>query len=196
MPSPEPLQHKKRPFVRFTSRELFCRRCRRLSPSCQGDAVARGRTRQGRIAGCPVRHHAEARRYWATDYDWRKCEAKINALRIHHRDRRARHSLHSREVEGKECAADHHHPRMAGLDHRADEDHRATHQSHGARRKRRGRVRCRDSVAAGLRILRQADGDRMGSAAHRARVDDADEAPRLHEVRGARRRLGQRRHRS
>ena len=39
-------------------------------------------------------------RYWATDYDWRKCEARLNALpQLHHRDRRARHSLHSRPFE-------------------------------------------------------------------------------------------------
>ena len=62
--------------------------------------------------------------------------------------------------------------------------------AHGG--KRGGRVRRRDPVAAGLRILRQADGDRLGSAAHRARMDDADAAARLHAVRRAGRRLGQR----
>ena len=39
-------------------------------------------------------------RYWATEYDWRKCEAKLNALpQLHHRDRWARHSFHSRPFE-------------------------------------------------------------------------------------------------
>ena len=39
-------------------------------------------------------------RYWATDYDWRKVEAKLNALpQFHHRDRRAGHPLHPRPVE-------------------------------------------------------------------------------------------------
>ena len=39
-------------------------------------------------------------RYWATEYDWRKIEAKLNALpQFHHRDRWARHSFHSRSFE-------------------------------------------------------------------------------------------------
>ena len=34
--------------------------------------------------------------YWATDYGWRKIEARMNAVpTVHHRDRRAGHSLHS-----------------------------------------------------------------------------------------------------
>jgi hypothetical protein len=38
--------------------------------------------------------------YWANEHDWRKCEAKINAVpNFHHRDRRARHSFHSRSLE-------------------------------------------------------------------------------------------------
>jgi len=37
--------------------------------------------------------------YWASDYDWRKCEAKLNApTAVHDRDRRPRHSFHSRQV--------------------------------------------------------------------------------------------------
>ena len=39
--------------------------------------------------------------------------------------------------------------------------------AHGG--KRSGRLRCRDSVAAGLRLLRQADGARMEPGQHRAR---------------------------
>ena len=39
-------------------------------------------------------------RYWATDYDWRNVEAKLNApAAVHHRDRRARHSFRSRSIE-------------------------------------------------------------------------------------------------
>ena len=39
-------------------------------------------------------------RYWGTEYDWRKCEARLNALpQVHHRDRRARHSFHPRPFE-------------------------------------------------------------------------------------------------
>ena len=83
---------------------------------------------------------------------------------------------------------------MARLDHRAAEDHRSAHQSHGAWRQRVGCLPCRDSVDAGLRLLRQADHDRLGLRPHRPRLDRADEAPRLHAIRGARRRLGRARH--
>ena len=39
-------------------------------------------------------------RYWATDYDWRKVRGEAQRLAaLHHRDRRARHSLHSRSLE-------------------------------------------------------------------------------------------------
>ena len=39
-------------------------------------------------------------RYWATDYNWRRCEAQLNSSSpIHHRDRRVGHPLHSRPVE-------------------------------------------------------------------------------------------------
>jgi hypothetical protein len=47
--------------------------------------------------GVPLALMQELARYWGTDYDWRPCEAKLNALpQVHHRDRRARHSLHPR----------------------------------------------------------------------------------------------------
>ena len=39
-------------------------------------------------------------RYWATEHDWRKVEAKLNVLpAFHHRDRWARHSFHPRSFE-------------------------------------------------------------------------------------------------
>jgi hypothetical protein len=42
----------------------------------------------------------ELARYWATDYDWRKCEAKTeHPTAVHDRDRWARHSFHSRSFE-------------------------------------------------------------------------------------------------
>ena len=65
--------------------------------------------------------------------------------------------------------------------------------AHGG--KRIGRFPCGDSVDAGLRILRQADRDRLGPRAHRTCLGGADEAPRVHAIRGARRRLGRGRHR-
>jgi hypothetical protein len=63
-------------------------------------------------------------RYWATEYDWRKIEAKMNALpQVHHRDRRAGHSLHSRPFKTRKCVAADRYARMARINHRTDEDH-------------------------------------------------------------------------
>ena len=134
-------------------------------------------------------------RYWATDYDWRKVEAKLNALPqfITEIDGLDIHFIHVRSKH-EECVAAHRHARMARLDHRAAEDHRSPDQSHGAWRERIGRFRSGDSVDAGLRVLGQADHDRLGPRPHRTRLGRADEAPRIHEVRGARRRLGCDRH--
>ena len=130
-------------------------------------------------------------RYWATEYDWRKIEARTERpAAVRHRDRWARHSFHSRSFETRQRVAAHRHARMARLDHRADEDHRAADQSDGARRERIGRVPSGDSVDAGLRVFGQADDHGLGRSSHRASLGRADEAPRLHEIRGARRRLG------
>ena len=50
--------------------------------------------------GVPLATMQELARYWATDYDWRKAEAKLNALpQFMTDDRRARHSLHPRPFE-------------------------------------------------------------------------------------------------
>ena len=102
-------------------------------------------------------------RYWATEYDWRKIEAKLQRpAAIHHRDRRTGHSFHSRPFKTRKCVAAHRYARMARLDHRTDEDHRSANQSHRTRRKCIRRVRYRGSVDAGVRVFRQADDDRLG----------------------------------
>ena len=42
----------------------------------------------------------ELARYWATDYDWRRCEAQLNALpQLHDRDRRAGRAFHPCPLE-------------------------------------------------------------------------------------------------
>src|SRR5206468_5571111 len=82
----------------------------------------------------------ELARYWGTDYDWRRCEAKLNAL-----------------------------------------PHFMT-------------VPSRDFLAAGLRVLRQADYHRLGSRPDRTCLGSPDEAAWIQPVRGAGRRLGCGRH--
>ena len=135
--------------------------------------------------------------YWATDYDWRAFERALRGPpALHHRDRRGRHPLHPRPLRARGRVAAHRHPRVAGLDDRAAEDHRSAHQSHGARRERIGRLPPRDPVVAGPRVLGEADRDRLGPHPHRAGLGRADEPARVHEVRRAGRRLGQRRHRA
>ena len=75
-------------------------------------------------------------RYWATEYDWRKIEAKLNALpQFMTEIDGAGHSFHSRPFEARKRAAAHRHARMARLDHRTDEDHRSADQSHRTWRK-------------------------------------------------------------
>ena len=86
--------------------------------------------------GVPLATMRELARYWATDYDWRKCEAKLNALPqfITEIDGLDIHFIHVRSKHA-ECVAAHRHARVARLDHRAAEDHRSTHQSHGTWRR-------------------------------------------------------------
>ena len=133
----------------------------------------------------------ELARYWATDYDWRRCEAELNApAELPDRDRRAGHPLHPRPLAARGRAPADRHARLARLDHRAAEDHRAAHRSHVARRQRGGRVPPGDPLAPRPRVLRQAGHHRLGSGAHRPRLGGADAPPRIHRVRRAGRRLG------
>ena len=72
----------------------------------------------------------ELARYWETDYDWRKVRGEAERpAAVHDRDRRAGHPLHPRPLQASECPADDRHARLAGLDHRAAEDHRSADRS-------------------------------------------------------------------
>ncbi len=113
---------------------------------------------------------------------------------LHHRDRRARHPFPARPFPARGRAATDCHARVARLDHRAAEDHRAPHQPDGPRRECAGRVPPGDPLAAGSRVLGQADRHRLGPGPDRAGLGRADGAPRVHPVRGPGRRLGRGRH--
>src|SRR6266404_1363381 len=112
------------------------------------------------------------------------------AAAIHHRDRWARHSFHSRPFKTRKCVAADRYARMARL------DHRSVDQSHGTWRERIGRFPPGDSVDTRLRVFRQADHHRLGPRAHRASMGRAHETPWLHKICGARRRLGCGHHRT
>ena len=136
---------------------LSGRGARRPETPHRGDALAAKETRHRPVAGRAARDDAEARALLGDRV--RLAQVRGEAQRpaaIHHRDRWGRHSLHPRAFEAAERVADHRHARMARLDHRAAEDHRSADQSHGTWRERIGRLRRRDSVAAGPRILREA----------------------------------------
>ena len=129
--------------------------------------------------------------YWGTGYDWRKAEAKLNALPqfMTTIDGVDIHFIHVRS-QSSECPAADHDAWLARLGVRAAQDRRPAHRSDRAWRKRGGRVRSRPAFDAGLRLLRQADGHRLGPRPHRASLGGADEAPRLHPLRRPGRRLG------
>ena len=68
----------------------------------------------------------EIARYWGTDYDWRKCESKLNSLpQFIDRDRWSRHPFHPRSLETRKCAAADRDAWVARLDHRAAQDCRS-----------------------------------------------------------------------
>ena len=70
------------------------------------------------------------------------------------------HFIHVRSPHAKRCRCSH--PRLAGFGDRVPEGDRAAHRSGRARRRRRRRVPRRLPVAAGLRILRQAEATGWG----------------------------------
>ena len=79
----------------------------------------------------------ELARYWATDYDWRQVEARLQALPqfITEIDGVDIHFIHVRSKhDGR--VADHRHARVARVDHRAAQDHRPAHRPGGTRRRR------------------------------------------------------------
>ena len=126
--------------------------------------------------GVPLATMQELARYWATDYDWRRVRgAAERPAELPDRDRRAGHPLHPRPLAARGRAAADRHARLARLDRRAAEDHRAAHGSDGARRQRGRRLPCGDPLAAGPWVLRQADRHRLGSGADRARLGRADD---------------------
>ena len=153
----------------------------RSSPTSAGGsrprAGPRRRPSQIESQGVPLATMQELARYWATEYDWRRCEAKLNALPqfMTEIDGLDIHFIHVRS-EHEDALPLIVNARMARLDHRAAEDHRSARRSHGTRRERLGRLPRGDPVDAGLRVLRQADEHRLGPRAHGPSLGGADDS--------------------
>ena len=145
--------------------------------------------------GVPLATMQELARHWATDYDWRRCEAMLNELPnfITEIDGLDIHFIHvrSRHEDALPLIVTHGWPGSI-IEQLKIIEPLTNPTAHGARRLRR--IPSRDSFAAGTRVLRQADHHRMGSRPHRTGLGGADEAPRIRTVRGAGRRLGRGRH--
>jgi hypothetical protein len=140
--------------------------------------------------GLPLATIQELARYWATDYDWRKIEAKLNALPqfITEIDGLDIHFIHVRSKH--ENALPDRHARMARLSHRAVEDYRSADESNGTWRERSRRFPSGNPVPTGLRVFSQAYLYRLGSGAHCKCLGSADEAPWIRKICGTRRRFG------
>ena len=81
--------------------------------------------------------------YWTTDYDWRRCEAMLNALPqfTTEIDGLEIHFIHV-EVAARECAAADHHARLARV---GDRDARGRSARSPTRRRTAGRPRTRST---------------------------------------------------
>ena len=145
--------------------------------------------------GVPLATIQELARYWGTDYDWSKCQERLNALPqfITEIDGLDIHFIHvrSKHEDALPLIVTHGWPGSI-IEQLKIIDPLTDPTAHGGERIRR--LRCGDSLAAGLRVLRQADLSRVGSTPHRTRMGGADEAARIRTVRRAGRRLGRGRH--
>ena len=171
----------------------------RSSPTCAGASRRPGGPSARRSTttrrACRSRPCRSSRATGRPSYDWRRCEARLNALPnfLTEIDGLDIHFIHvrSRHEDALPLIVTHGWPgsiveQLKIIEPLTDPD--------GARRQRGRRVPCGDPLAAGPRVLREAGRHRLGSGAHRPRLGGADEPPRLQRVRGAGRRLGRGRH--
>ena len=141
--------------------------------------------------GVPLATMRELARYWATDYDWRKGEAKLNALPqfVTEIDGLDIHFIHvrSKHANALPLIVTHGWPGSI-IEQLKIIDPLTNPTAYGG--ERIGRFPRGDSVDARLRVLREADEHRLGPRAHGPSLGRADEAPRLHPLRRPGRRLG------
>ena len=107
-------------------------RTHRNAQTHKGNAVARSGNGAGSIARPPARDRAETRALLGDRVRLAQGRGQTERpTEFHHRDRRSRHSLHSRSFETQRRFAAHRHARLARLGHRAAEDYRSADQSDG-----------------------------------------------------------------
>ncbi len=126
-------------------------------------------------------------RYWATEYDWRKIEAKLNALPqfITEIDGLDIHFIHvrSKHENALPLIVTHGWPGSI-VEQMKIIDPLTNPTAHGGKAADAFDV-VTDSINAGLRVLGQADCDGLGTRSHRARLGCADETARVHAIRCA-----------
>ena len=107
---------------------------------------------EDRSQGVQLATMQELARYWATDYDWRKAEAKLNALPqfTTEIDGVDIHFIHVRSSARERVAADHD-PRLARLRDRDARLRRPADRPDRARRQRRGCLPSRAALPARVR---------------------------------------------
>ena len=124
-------------------------------------------------------------KYWATDYDWRKCEATLNSLPnfITEIDGLDIHFIHvrSKHDDALPLIVTHGWPgspieQLKIID--------PLTKPHGLRRQCVGRLPCGDPVRGRLWVFRQANRDRLGPSSHGECLDRPDEAPRIRSIHG------------
>ena len=130
-------------------------------------------------------------RYWATEYDWRKVEARLNALPqfITEIDGLDIHFIHvrSKHENALPLIVTHGWPGSI-IEQLKIIDPLTNPTAHGGKASDAFHVVIPSMPGYGY--SGQADHDRLGPRAHRTCLDRADEAPWIHALCGARRRLG------
>ena len=135
-------------------------------------------------------------RFWVTDYDWRKAEARLNALpqfttKI---DGVEIHFIHVKSAHENALPLIMTHGWPGSVIEFLETVGPLTDPTaHGG--KRGGRVRPRAAVDSGLRLLRRANGARLGPRPRSAGMGGADAAPWLYPLRCPGRRRWRERHR-
>ena len=127
--------------------------------------------------GVPLAVIQKLARYWMTDYDWRTCEANLNALPqfVTEIDGLDIHFIHvrSQHEDALPLIVNHGWPGSI-IEQLKIVDRLTDPTAHGGERS--GRVPCGDSVDAGLRVLGEADEHRLGPRAHGSSLGRADDS--------------------